>query len=274
MTTVVQKVRLGVLGAIVLAVWAALAGCTGHPAPRADAQQYYIMVFNDSTPGADAAYNACFDGQRIPDARTLPGFVSAQRFQLNTPQMYPGVSVALPQYLALYQVSTDDLPTTMAQLQRRAGATGAGACPGANPTTADVYAYRFSAPRQDRTAPDPKVPAGGARTDYLHVVFTVPQQAMKDQFEHWYLTSHMPQLLTRPGFTSAQWVALAQSQGSVPPTNTAAVYRLSLPTSMSVSVDTERRAPGAALSEAGRMLDPTLNRGYTYRAIGPVVPAA
>jgi len=36
---------------------------------------------------------------------------------------------------------------------------------------------------------------------------------MKSQFEKWYLTTHMPELLARPGFTTAQWVALAQAQG-------------------------------------------------------------
>jgi len=272
MTTALKRTRLGVLGAVLLCAWAALVGCAGHSAPVT--QQYYVMVFDDAAPATDAAFNACFDDQRIPDARTLPGFVSAQRFKLNTPQMYPGVTVTLPSYLALYQIDTNDLTATMAQLQRTAGTTGAGTCPGLNPTTADVYAYRFSAPGQDRTAADPKVPAGGPRSDYVHIVFTVPRPAAKDQFEHWYLTSHMPQLLTRPGFTSAQRVAIAQAHGPVPPTDTAAVFRLNLPTTTSVAADTQLPAPGAAPNEAGRMLDPTLNRGYTYRAIGPVIPAS
>ena len=274
MTAAMKRTRLGALSAVVLCAWAALVGCAGQPVPTPNTQQYYVMIFDDAAPVTDAAFNACFDNERIPDARTLPGFVSAQRFQLNTPQMYPGVTVALPRYLALYQIATNDLTATMAQLQRTAGTTGAGTCPGVNRTTADVYAYRFSAPRQDRTAPDQNVPAGGTRTNYVHIVFTVPRQAAKDQFEHWYLTSHIPQLLTRPGFTSAQRVAIAQAHGAVPPTDTAAVFRLSLPTTMSVAADTQLPPPGAPPNEAGRMLDPTQNRGYTYRAIGPVISAS
>ena len=75
MTTALKRTRLGVLGAVLLCAWAALVGCAGHSAPVT--QQYYVMVFDDAAPATDAAFNACFDDQRIPDARTLPGFVSA-----------------------------------------------------------------------------------------------------------------------------------------------------------------------------------------------------
>jgi len=57
-----------------------------------------------------------------------------------------------------------------------AGVTGVGSCAGANPATTDIYVYRFSATAPDRTAPDPKVPPGGARTGYMHIVFTVPNK--------------------------------------------------------------------------------------------------
>ena len=185
----------------------------------------------------------------------------------------PGVTVPLPKYLAVYEISTNDLAATMDRFQGAAGVTGTGSCAGANPATTDVYVYRFSAPRQDRTAPDPKVPPGGPRTGYVHIVFTVPQQAMKSQFEQWYLTTHMPELLTRPGFTTAQRVALAQAQGPVPPTDTAAVYRLELPRTMSISATAVLPSPGTAPSLTGQMLDPNLNRGYTYREFGPPVTA-
>ena len=273
MTTWLKRAITCVSIAVICTVLSACAAGPPPTTPVPPAQRYYLMVFNDALPGADAEFNRCFDADRIPDARTLPGFASVQRFQLNDPQMYPGVTVALPKYLTLYEISTNDLAATMDQFHRTAGVTGTGSCVGANPTTADVYVYRFSAPRQDRTAPDPTVPPGGPRTGYVHIVFTVPQQAMKSQFEQWYLTTHMPELLARPGFTTAQWVALAQAQGPVPPTDTAAVYRLELPRTRSISATAVLPSPGAAPSLTGQMLDPNLNRGYTYREFGPPLTA-
>ncbi|MFI9383493.1 hypothetical protein [Kutzneria sp. NPDC052558] len=245
---------------------AAAPATTSAPPP---AQHYYLMVFTDVAAGDDTAFTQCFTSQRVPAARSLPGFVSVQQFALNVPQMFD-VTVAMPKYLALYEFATADLNATMTAFRGTAGPASVGGCP-ADAAKADSYVYRFSAPLQNRTTPDPQVPAGGTRTDYTQVVFTVPAPTAGDKFENWYMTVHMPEVLARPGYTQAQRVALVdgQNHGPVPPTATAAVFRLDLPqdTPVTIASVSTGTVPNPGLT--AQMLDPNLNRGYTYRALAP-----
>jgi hypothetical protein len=69
--------------------------------------RYKLLVKADPKP---------YDVQHIPDVLKVEGFVSAERFQLATEQM----SDAAPshQYLAIYEIETDDLAKTLEAFRR------------------------------------------------------------------------------------------------------------------------------------------------------------
>jgi hypothetical protein len=81
--------------------------------------KHVFVVFTNPTPGQEAEYNAWYTGQHLPDVLDVPGFVSAQRFKLSDTQRAAG---PFPwQYLALYQIETDDLQKTLGELAARSG---------------------------------------------------------------------------------------------------------------------------------------------------------
>jgi len=77
-------------------IWTVLSACARGPADDtcAAAQRYYLMVFNDGLPGADAE-------SQVLDAiasgcQDAAGFASVQRFQLNDSADVSGRNRALP----------------------------------------------------------------------------------------------------------------------------------------------------------------------------------
>jgi hypothetical protein len=76
--------------------------------------KYLFVVLTNAAEGRDAEFNDWYDNQHISDVLKLPGFVSAQRFNLATqPAPYS--------YLTLYEIETDDLAATQAALGKAAG---------------------------------------------------------------------------------------------------------------------------------------------------------
>jgi hypothetical protein len=69
-----------------------------------------LTVFtNVTSPENDAAYNDWYDNVHLKDVFQVPGFVAATRYRLSTAQA-KGVEVTgQSQYLAIYEVETDDL---------------------------------------------------------------------------------------------------------------------------------------------------------------------
>lgn len=233
--------------------------------PTQAADRFIVMAFDDigSTVREDA-FNSCSEarlGKVKPEEIT-----SAQRFALNDVQMFGGVSVALPRYLTLVELPAPDA----------AGATEAAArilsepC-GEDPRQSIRYTYCASGETMKRVHPDPKIPEGGARQAYAHIVFTVPNEAVRGQFEDWYFSCHMPEILERTGLVSGQRGIDGSGSGPVPPTRTMGLYRIALPDGMTIA-DTRPgpRAPGARNCNTGQMMNGDLSRGYSYRAIGPV----
>jgi hypothetical protein len=79
--------------------------------------KYLFVVMTNAAEGADAEFNAWYDGQHLGDVLKLPGFVSAQRFNAA-----PGNGAAPAfSYLTLYEIETDDLAATQAALGAAAG---------------------------------------------------------------------------------------------------------------------------------------------------------
>ncbi len=76
---------------------------------------YRFMVITNPVPGQEAQYNDWYDRQHIPDVLRVPGFVAAQRFRVVGESALPG------QYVAIYELETDDPAAALAELTARAG---------------------------------------------------------------------------------------------------------------------------------------------------------
>ncbi|RKD35614.1 hypothetical protein BJ928_1373 [Rhizobium sp. WW_1] len=230
--------------------------------------RFYVLAFDDVNPALEASYARCVDW-RLAELASRPGFVSGQRFAFNDVQMFGGVSVRLPKFLTLIETSAEDRATVAKEYE----AHWSPACAGTKPEAAVRYVYRLSGAPQRREAPDTKIPAGNTpRQAYAQIVFTVPNEAVKDRFESWYATCHMPEILRRTGLISGQRGIDGIGKGPVPPTDTIGVYRIELPKGMTIA-DTRPavREPGAKDCQIGLMMNGDLSRGYSYRATGPIV---
>ena len=74
---------------------------------------YKLIVLTNPVEGKEAEYNRWYDEQHVPDVCNVPGFVSAERFELHGDGDH--------KYLAIYNVETDDIDGAMADLGSRAG---------------------------------------------------------------------------------------------------------------------------------------------------------
>ena len=77
--------------------------------------QYRFLVISSPVAGHDAEYNAWYDQQHLKDVLNVPGFVAAQRFKVTGDSTLPG------QYVAIYEMETDDPAAALAELGARAG---------------------------------------------------------------------------------------------------------------------------------------------------------
>jgi len=82
-------------------------------------QTYYQIVFSNPVAGKEADYNAWYDKQHLPDVVSVPGFVEGQRLKLATAgRTAPGQTRY--EYLALYKIVSDNLPSVFADFRQRA----------------------------------------------------------------------------------------------------------------------------------------------------------
>lgn len=105
---------------------------------------YHFSVFSNPAPGKDAELARWYDDQHIPDVLAVPGFVAAQRFALAQ-----GSATTSHAVLAVYEIRTDDIAATMAELRARAGTTR---MPLAQGLGADSVSYLYEAVGPRRTS--------------------------------------------------------------------------------------------------------------------------
>lgn len=80
--------------------------------------KHIVMALTNPVEGREADYNDWFERIHIPEILTVPGFLSAQRFEVAHDQIIPG---PLPySYVTVYEVETDDLEASLAQLGKTA----------------------------------------------------------------------------------------------------------------------------------------------------------
>ena len=79
--------------------------------------RYLSLALTNPAPGRDAEYNAWYEDQHLLDVLAIDGIRSVQRFRLS-----PQSRSTLPfQYLAVYELETDDLGAVFSEIAGRAG---------------------------------------------------------------------------------------------------------------------------------------------------------
>jgi hypothetical protein len=78
--------------------------------------RYVYTVFSNAVAGREEEYNRWYSEQHLDDVLRVPGFVAAQRFRLALED-----AAAPAQYLAIYELETDDPSKTLAELHTCAG---------------------------------------------------------------------------------------------------------------------------------------------------------
>jgi hypothetical protein len=250
--------------AVFVAVLLLIATGTARPAA---AETYYFFVFSNPTAGHEDEYNKWYDEQHGPDVVAVPGFVTAQRFVKNELPLYRMVDLQVPKYLITYKIVTDDVEAVFAEVNRRLKTGETVISPTFDTKTSVSYVYRPFRPEIKGVGGEPQGAKPGPKQTYIQIVFTAMVEGRESDFNLFYDNHHAPELAAIPGFVSAQRMILARpSSASIPATKYLALFRVE--TSDLAAVKQVASGPGFTSSPA---FDTKATRGYTFRAIGPVI---
>lgn len=227
---------------------------------------YYFFVFSNPVAGHEDEYNKWYNEQHAPDVVAVPGFVTAQRFVKNDLPLYRMVDLQVPKYLVIYKIVTDDVNAVFAEVSRRLQTKETVMSPTFDSKTSVSYVYRTFRPEIRGVGGEPDGVKPGSKQVYYQVVFTAMVEGKEDEFNAFYDNHHAPELAAIPGFTSAQRMILARpSTGSIPASKYLALFRVE--TSDIAAVKQAATRPGTS----SPAFDTKATRGYTFRAIGPVI---
>jgi hypothetical protein len=79
---------------------------------------YKFLVLTNATPGMEDEFERWYRERHLPDVLDVPGFVSAQRFRLADAG---SGELSGFEFLAIYDVESDDPQAALEQLRARAG---------------------------------------------------------------------------------------------------------------------------------------------------------
>jgi hypothetical protein len=82
--------------------------------------KYTFLALTNPVPGKEEEFNEWYDKHHVPDVINVPGFVSGQRFKLADAQ-FGGEASKRYQYLALYEIESNDIAATIKELRARGG---------------------------------------------------------------------------------------------------------------------------------------------------------
>jgi hypothetical protein len=83
------------------------------------ANKQLMIVLSNAAEGRDKEYNDWYTNVHLRDVLKVPGMVAAQRYKLGSSQL-ASAAKAQWQYLAVYEMETDDPAATMAEIGKRA----------------------------------------------------------------------------------------------------------------------------------------------------------
>jgi hypothetical protein len=229
-------------------------------------ETYYFFVFSNPVAGHEDEYNKWYNEQHAPDVVAVPGFVTAQRFVKNDLPLYRMVDLQVPKYLVIYKIVTDDVDAVFAEVSRRLQTRETVISPTFDSKTSVSYVYRAFRPEIKGVGGEPDGGKPGPKQTYCQIVFTAMVDGKEDEFNAFYDNHHAPELAAIPGFVSAQRMILARpSNSSIPASKYLALFRVE--TSDIAAVKQVAARPGTS----SPAFDTKATRGYTFRAIGPVI---
>lgn len=83
--------------------------------------RYKYLVFTNACDGRDDEFNTWYDDVHLAEVVAVPGFTGAERYAVR-PQ--PGELEPSHRYLAIYEMETNDVQATIAELMRRGTSGG------------------------------------------------------------------------------------------------------------------------------------------------------
>jgi hypothetical protein len=86
--------------------------------------RFSLVVYSNPVEGREQEYNDWYSNQHLSDLLAIPGVISARRFKLSGTQIGEGAQTY--QYLAIYEVEADDVPSFLKEMMAR---TASGAIP-------------------------------------------------------------------------------------------------------------------------------------------------
>jgi len=232
----------------------------------AASETYYFFVFSNPVAGHEDEYNKWYNEQHAQDVVSIPGFVTAQRFVKNDLPLYRMVDLQVPKYLIVYKIVTDKVEAVFDEVSRRLKTGETVMSPTFDQKTSVSYVYKPFRPEITGVGGEPDGAKPGPKQLYYQVVFTAMVEGKEREFNLFYDQHHAPELAAIPGFVSAQRMILARpTTASIPATKYLALFKVE--TSDLAAVKQAATKPGTT-SDA---FDTKATRGYTFRAIGPVI---
>jgi hypothetical protein len=170
------------------------------------AKSYEVLVFSRPVEGRQRQFNEWYDHQHIHDMLQVPGFLTAERFHVvkaDTP------TSSLPPYLAVYRIRTGDLAATNAEVKARAASGQIARGPAfdyassvtviVEPLGREVLAESVAG-----ATAAPKVQGKTTLKTFYLLVFSDPAENREEEYNHWYDSQHIPDVLRVPGFVSGR----------------------------------------------------------------------
>jgi len=229
-------------------------------------ESYYFFVFSNPVAGHEDEYNKWYNEQHAQDVVSIPGFVTAQRFVKNDLPLYRMVDLQVPKYLIVYKIVTDNVEAVFDEVSRRLKTGETVMSPAFDQKTSVSYVYKPFRPEIKGVGGESEGAKPGPKQIYYQVVFTAMVEGKERDFNLFYDQHHAPELAAIPGFVSAQRMILARpTTASIPATKYLALFKVE--TSDLAAVKQAATKPGTT-SDA---FDTKSTRGYTFRAIGPVI---
>jgi hypothetical protein len=172
--------------------------------PTSTPRDYVMLVFSRPTPGNEAEFNRWYSVQHVPDILQVPGMVAGQRFAM---AMELGSRVVPPPYLVTFDFRTRDLVAMTAENRRRM--INKIFVPSDSfdysSTVSGIYqklGHRVSA--QHGATASMAGSMGKPVRRYTMFVLSEPVVGQEAEYNRWYDSEHVHDVLRIPGFKSAQ----------------------------------------------------------------------
>lgn len=236
---------------------------------KAEAQTYYLFVFSDPAPGKETEYNQWYNEQHAPDVVSVPGFVTAQRFELASRQMRAG-SPPLPKYLVVYKIVTPNIKAVYEEVNRR-GQNGQTRMSNSVDMKSFVNrTYRTIRPELSGNKKLSGKAAAGTKQTYYQFVFGEAKEGQEQAFNDWYDQHHAPDILAVPGFVWGQRAMFSDVQLNADAKGSKYLMMFRIETGdLNATLDEfGQLAPKMSISPA---FDGDRTFGYTYKVIGPLI---